>query len=106
MEFRVFEDHSRNLIGSNIIGYVISGVTVDKKSNFSAWVVFYLIHVYMFVKRHKSDGVLEIFLRKIKVVEFQMNREFLFWEEYLTCEINNFPINWYCFKIIFPLFMT
>ena len=62
-----------------IIGYVISGATVDKKSNFAAWVVSYVIHAHMFVKRHKSDDLWEIFLFKIKVVESQMNREYLPW---------------------------
>ena len=77
MEFCVSDERSRNVIRLNIIGYVISDATVDKKSNFAARVVSYVMHAYMFIKRHKSGGVWEVFLLKIKVVEFQMNREFL-----------------------------
>ena len=32
MEFHIFEEHARNIIGIDIIGPVISGTIVDKKS--------------------------------------------------------------------------
>ena len=72
MEFRVYEEHARNATGINVISYVISSTTVDKKSNIAAWAVFHVIDIYMFIKRHKLDeiehGTRGIFLLKIKAV--------------------------------------
>ena len=90
MVFPVFEEHARTAI---VIRYVISGATVDKKTNITAWKVFSAIHACMFLKRHKSDDVWEIFLLKIKVVKFQRDGEFLHSEKYFTCE------NWKLLRI-------
>ena len=87
LELRVFEELARNAIEIKIIDCFVSCTTADKKTDFVAWVVSYVIHVYMFIKRHKSNAVWEKFLLKIKVVHFQIGRKFPLLEEYLTCEI-------------------
>ena len=47
-----------------VLGYVVLGATLGKKTNIVAWVLSWIL----FMKYHKSDDTSEIFLLKIKAV--------------------------------------
>ena len=57
MKSCVLEGHTRNMIGIIIIGYVISGRAMNKKTNTMAWVVSFVIHIDTFRKPRKSGNV-------------------------------------------------